>query len=141
MIQKSMLVELIKEVLAENPNLASSSCGSSQASTRKSYNAIEVNKQNGQFGALEQLAKLAEQQRKSEVARYLYLAIEADTLPENVMKKISLAKIPFEMTKQELLDLAQQLQHSYQAPYHAAMVSELLQRFTSKHCLKRSYQY
>lgn len=147
MIQKSVLVELIKEVLAENPEITQgkvNSCCGSRTNTAEPIGGrtgTSTGNQSGQFGALEQLARLAMQQGKEEVAKYIYLAIEADTLPGGIMDKIKLAEVPFEMTKQELDSLAHQLSSNWQAPEHAKLVQGIIKKFADKHCLKRSYDY
>jgi hypothetical protein len=144
-LQKSMLVELIKEVLAENPELLSGKTGVDRDYKREpavsSLNLQNGSQKGGQFRALEQLARLANQQGKEEVANYLYLAIEADTLPPGVLDKIKLLEEPYEMAEKEYDLLAQQLETTWQAPYHARLVQDLKKRFSIKHCLKRSYDY
>ncbi|MBS4026079.1 MAG: hypothetical protein KGZ96_10460 [Clostridia bacterium] len=145
MLQKSMLVELIKEVLTENPELLSVKAGVERHDKREpavSSTSLQNGGQKvGQFRALEQLARLANQQGKEDVANYLYLAIEADTLPPGVLDKIKLAKEPYVMVEKEYDLLAQQLETTWQAPYHAKLVQDLKKRFLGKHCLKRSYDY
>lgn len=156
MIQKSILVDLVKEVLAENPDLVKcskqrASCGNAaQQSTATEYpikkGYIKDNQENnsttnGSFGAVMELVAVAERQGKQSVANYLSLAVEAEQIPKAVLERIELSAEPFKYTKQDYEKLISELETTWSAPAHAKKVKQTLQYFDSKHCLKRSFDY
>ncbi len=131
MISKTMLVELIKEVIKDNPNLINGEDSISNKDTSK------LRGNPGQFAALSQLVELADSQGKHQVARYLSLAVEADSLPNQIMERVNQAKNPFYHTEDEFAALIHQLENVWQAPAHAQMIREILARFSTNYCLKR----
>ena len=131
MISKTMLVELIKEVIRDNPSLINGVDGT------RNKDAVKLKGNPGQFAALSQLADLADSQGKHQVARYLSLAVEADSLPNQIIERITQAKNPFNLTEDEFAALIHQLEHVWQAPTHAQMIREILARFSTNYCLKR----
>ncbi len=138
MIAKSTLIQLIKEVLAENPGLlANSGPVNSWPVGSRSADPAPVET----FAPLVELASLAESRGEPEVARYLRLAVEAEGLPPAVSEMFRDLLEPYRYTKGELEQLASELEGRLQAPYHAAYVREVLERFARNHCLRREPEF
>ncbi|MGE5577433.1 MAG: diol dehydratase small subunit [Syntrophothermus sp.] len=149
MIAKSTLIQLIKEVLAENPGLLADSrpvhAGAGEVVVPEATLArpgggkavVEPNRPAGTFAPLVQLATLAENRGQLEVARYLHLAVEAESLTPAVQEKLRDILEPYRYTRGELEELASELEERWQAPYHADYVREILACFARNHCLRR----
>lgn len=149
MIAKSTLIQLIKEVLAENPGLlAGSGPTDTLPPNTRPANSRPVNSGPAgsrsaspapaeTFAPLVELASLAESRSQPEVARHLLLAVEAEGLPPAVSEMFRDLLEPYRYTKGELEQLASELEERLRAPYHAAYVREVLERFARNHCLRR----
>ncbi|MEW6622787.1 MAG: diol dehydratase small subunit [Bacillota bacterium] len=143
MIQKSVLKEIIREVLAENPDLSAGTGLSNKISSSKPVEHSSVIDENA-YAKTENTAgvnnpgDICISQDKPKVAYYLALAREADKMPDKVLERADRARIPYEFTKQDFQELIYELENTWSALVHAEELKKVLDLYSKKYCLKKS---
>jgi propanediol dehydratase small subunit len=86
---------------------------------------------------LELQAQISESVGKDAFARNLRRAAELITIPDDRILQIYNALRPYRSTKQELLDIADELENKYDAKINSAFVKEAAQVYEERNRLKR----
>lgn len=86
---------------------------------------------------LELQAQIAEQAGRVQVARNFRRAAELNVIPDERILQIYNALRPYRSTKQELLDIASELETKYNAVLNAAHVREAAEVYESRGVLRR----
>lgn len=86
---------------------------------------------------LELQAQIAEQAGRIQVARNFRRAAELNAIPDERVLQIYNALRPYRSTKEELLDIASELETKYQAVLNAAHVREAAEVYESRGVLRR----
>ncbi|NFV11463.1 diol dehydratase small subunit [Clostridium sporogenes] len=86
---------------------------------------------------LEMQAKIAEADNRHAIARNLRRASELITIPDERILEIYNALRPFRSTKEELLDIAKELENEYSAKVNAEFVRESAKVYEKRNKLRK----